>query len=99
VPKPKRQSPLSIRLTAETTERLELAAEETGISKHALAQMAVEAAIRAIAENGYKIVLPIKFDVTHVPQPRSYPAHRPQQMIMEEREREENGTKSKKGKK
>jgi hypothetical protein len=66
----KQKAPLSLRLDAETEERLELVAEKTGIKKHTLAQMAVEAAINAIEANGFEIVLPIKFDVTRIPTAR-----------------------------
>lgn len=85
----KQKAPLSIRLDPETDERLELVAEELGLTKHGLAQMAVKAAVRAIAENNYKLVLPIRFDVSHVPAPRDpsgYPPHRETSVIIEERD-------------
>jgi hypothetical protein len=37
------------------------------MKKHTLAQDAIEAAVEAIERNGYKLVIPIQFEVTQVP--------------------------------
>lgn len=68
--------PLSLRLSEELHHRLIETAKNLKISKHALAQLAVEAAVEAIEKNDNMLVLPIRFaadiklDVTHVPAQR-----------------------------
>lgn len=67
------RQPLSIRLSLEIKARLEDTARKLGLKPHALAQLAVEAAVEAIEQNENMLVLPIRFaadiklDVTHVP--------------------------------
>ena len=60
--------PLSIKLSKELHERLIEVAERIGIAKHRLAEMAIEAAVEAIEKNGYRLVVPIEFQVAHAPQ-------------------------------
>lgn len=60
------------------------------MKKHTLAQDAIEAAVEAIERNGYKIVVPIEFEVKHVAvsnpaRPAVYPPHRSETSLMEER--------------
>lgn len=62
----KRTAPLSVRLSPELNTRLEETAKRLRMKKHTLAQEAIEAAVEAIEANDYKLVLPVKFDVTHV---------------------------------
>jgi hypothetical protein len=79
--------PVSLRFDAELEKRLEKCAEQLHIKKHTLAQMAVEAAVRAIEKNGYKLVIPIEFEVTHEAQPKNssfYPARKEEYMVMED---------------
>jgi hypothetical protein len=65
--------PLSLRLSPELKNRLEETAEKLGLKPHALAQLAVQAAVEAIEQNQNMLVLPVRFaadiklDVTHVP--------------------------------
>lgn len=71
--KPTAPAPLSLRLSPELHDRLEEAAERTKIKKYNLALLAIEAAVEAIERNNYRIVMPIEFDVTHVPEPAPQP--------------------------
>jgi predicted DNA-binding protein len=69
--------PMSLRLSPELITRLEECAESLRMKKHTLAQEAIEAAVDAIEKNGYRLVVPIEFEVSHVPtkkpeQPVSY---------------------------
>jgi len=65
----KRTAPLSVRLSPELNTRLEECAEKLRMKKHTLAQEAIEAAVDAIEANGYKLVVPIQFEITSVPVP------------------------------
>lgn len=58
--------PMSLRLTPELNERLEKCAERTKQKKHSLAQEAIEAVVDAIERNGYRLAIPIEFEVTHL---------------------------------
>jgi len=58
---------VSMKITSTLSNRLDEAADRAKISKSALAQQAIEAAVEAIERNGYKLVIPIEFEVTHVP--------------------------------
>lgn len=81
MPKIKQHAPMSLRLSPQLDKRLEEMAKRTGIKKHTLAQMAVEAAVEAIEQNNYRIVAPVKFSVTHVPAAHNvvqYPETEPQ---------------------
>ena len=44
-----------------------MAADRLGLKKNKLAQDAIEAAVAAIERNNYRIVVPIEFEVTHIP--------------------------------
>lgn len=70
----KKTVPLSIRISSELKARLYDLAAKIQKSPHALAQDAVEAAVKAIEENGGRLVVPIEFrlETTHVPAER-YP--------------------------
>ena len=96
----KERNPLSVKLEKETHQRLIEASERTGIRKNTLAQMAIEAAIEAIEQNDYHIVLPIRFDVKKIAAPKgdteiTYPAGRSEAVIIEDRDQ----PKKQKGKK
>ena len=84
----KRTTPLSVRLSPALDARLKECAERLRYKKHALAQDAIEAAVEAIEKNGYRLVVPIQFDVTHVAAPKEtpgkYPAHQGERMIAAE---------------
>lgn len=56
---------MSLRLHPDVEERLTKCAEKVKMSKNALAQAAIEAAVEAIEANGGKIVLPLEFTTTH----------------------------------
>lgn len=58
--------PMSLRLSPELAARLEKCAQNLKQKKHTLAQAAIEAAVEAIEQNDYQLVVPIRFDVTHV---------------------------------
>jgi hypothetical protein len=66
----KSKTPLSLKLEPETERKLEEAAERLGMKKYSLAILAIKAAVNAIEINDNRIVLPIEFDVTHVPVPK-----------------------------
>jgi len=77
--------PLSLRISRELDERLRKCAEQVKQKKHTLAQLAIEAAIEAIEESD-RLVIPMKFQVTHVakakkadanPEPNPGPAQAP----------------------
>lgn len=61
------RAPVAVRLTEEMEKRLSKCAAKTKQSKHSLAIEAIEAAVEAIEENDYRLVVPIQFTVTHVP--------------------------------
>jgi predicted DNA-binding protein len=63
----KPQSPLVFRLEPELHKRLEECAGRTHLKKYTLAILAIEAAVDAIEQNGYQLVVPIKFDIARVP--------------------------------
>lgn len=66
----KRTAPLSVRLSPELNQRLEDSAKALHMKKHTLAQEAIEAAVDAIEKNDFRLVVPMRFEVTHVPQER-----------------------------
>jgi hypothetical protein len=75
--------PMSLRLSHELLQRLEETARVLGVKKHTLAQDAIKAAVEAIERNGYKLVIPIEFEVTSVAVPKASspspsPSHRDQ---------------------
>lgn len=85
----KETTPLSLKLEPEVHQRLEECARLTRIKKYSLVLMAIEAAVEAIERNGYKLVVPIEFDVTHEAVQKkssrsSYPPHAPQGVAMNE---------------
>ena len=83
----KEKNPLSIKLSKELHDRLIRVAEETGIPKHRLAELAIEAAVKAIERNNYQLVVPIEFEVTRVPSEKTssrYPSHRDQDSLAED---------------
>jgi len=59
--------PMSLRLSPELAKRLEECAKRLRLKRHTLARDAIEAAIEAIEKNGYRLVIPIEFEVKHVP--------------------------------
>jgi predicted DNA-binding protein len=65
--KSKKTIPMSLRLSPELNRRLEEVAEKVKQKKHSLAQDAIEAAIEAIEQNDYRLVVPIEFKVTKIP--------------------------------
>ena len=87
----KQKAPLSVRLDPETDERIELVAEKLGIKKHTLARMAIEAAIDAVEQNDYQLVVPIRFDVKRIAKPKDegeirYAPGPSEFVVMEERD-------------
>ncbi len=56
---------MSIRLTPDIEERLTKTAERVKMTKNALAQAAIEAAVEAIEAQGGRLVLPLEFTTTH----------------------------------
>jgi len=62
---------MSLRLTSDIEQRLEACAGQVKLSKNALAQAAIEAAVEAIEKNGGKLVLPLEFAVTHEAVPKT----------------------------
>lgn len=70
---PKAVAPLSLRISPELHQKLEECAEKTKIKKYSLAIVAIEAAVEAIERNGYRIVMPIEFDVKQVAVSRETP--------------------------
>lgn len=86
----KSNSPLVFRLEPELHARLQKCAQETRLKKYALAIMAIQAAVEAVEKNGYRLVVPIEFEVTQVPTQKSgaktsYPSPSPQYSRVEER--------------
>lgn len=65
--KQSRTAPISVRLSPELNQRLEEVAARTRLAKHSLAAMAIEAAVEAIEKNDYRLVVPIEFEVAHIP--------------------------------
>jgi predicted DNA-binding protein len=63
----KKPNILAVNVPAELHARLEAVAEKTGLPKNAIARFAVEAAVKAAEEHGYKIVLPMEFEVASIP--------------------------------
>ncbi|MEW6304402.1 MAG: hypothetical protein AB1705_13070 [Verrucomicrobiota bacterium] len=63
--------PLSLRLSPELEGRLVECSHRLRMKKHTLAQEAIAAAVEAIEKNGYRLVVPVEFDVRHVPVTRS----------------------------
>ena len=63
--KQKRIVPLSVRLSPELNKRLEETAERLKVTKHSLAQLAIESAVEAVEKNDNRLVFPIGFEVTH----------------------------------
>lgn len=53
---------MSVRLTAEQTADLERISKLTGLRKHTLAQLAIDAALRAAKENDWKLNLPMEMN-------------------------------------
>lgn len=56
---------MSVRLTEDLDQRLSKSAEEIRISRHALAELAIRAAVEAIEAQGGRLVLPLEFTTTH----------------------------------
>lgn len=63
----KKTVPMSLRLSLELDARLKECAARLRQKKHSLAQEAIEAAVEAIEKNGYRLVVPIEFEVVRVP--------------------------------
>jgi predicted DNA-binding protein len=81
--RPKKTVPFSLRLSPELTARLEECATQLRLKKHSLAQDAIEAAVEAIERNDYRLVVPVQFEVTHVPAVR-YPSRQGDQFMTSE---------------
>jgi hypothetical protein len=64
----KAESPLVFRIEKALMARLEKAADELRLKKYTLALLAIEAAVEAIEANNYRLVLPIEFQVAHLPE-------------------------------
>lgn len=62
---------LALRISPELNARVEECAQALRLKKHTVAQAAVEAAVDAIEKNDYRLVFPIKFDVTQVAMEKS----------------------------
>ena len=79
--------PMSIRLSPELHQRLEVCAARLKIKRHALAQNAIEAAIEAIEQNGYRLSLPMKLRFPNEPAPEiaRYPEGQQELSRVEER--------------
>ena len=58
---------MSLKVTPDFLTRLNASAERVGISRSALAELAIEAAVRAIEASGNQLVLPVQFNVKQVP--------------------------------
>jgi hypothetical protein len=92
VKRAKPTSPLVFRLEEPLHQRLEECAERLKLKKYTLGIMAIEAAVEAIERNGYRLVVPIEFQVAHIPaQMRAhegssgkYPAHRTEVSLAED---------------
>jgi predicted DNA-binding protein len=71
----KEKVPMSLRFPEGLERRLEECAARLQVRKHTLAQQAIEAAVQAIEQNDFRLVVPVayRFEVTHVPTARSYP--------------------------
>jgi hypothetical protein len=59
----KEMSPVSLRLEPDLHERLEKCAVDVRIKKYSLMIMALEALADAIEKNGYKLAVPVEFDL------------------------------------
>lgn len=60
------RKPMSVRLDPEIESRLDEVCQRLGISKHSFALLALEAGVEAAEENEYRLVLPLKFQPTHI---------------------------------
>ena len=58
---------ISFKITEQLSDRVDECADRTKQSRASIAEMALEAAVDAIEANGYRLVVPIEFDVRHVP--------------------------------
>lgn len=63
----KEKTPLVFKIEPALHERLTECSKRLGVKKYSLGILALEAAVNAIERNGYKLVVPIEFDVRHVP--------------------------------
>ncbi len=86
----KAKSPLSLRLDEDVRARLAEVSKRTGLPEATLAQMAISAAVAAAEKAGFRLVVPIEFEVKHVAavnpaRPQVYPAHRDETALMEDR--------------
>lgn len=63
----KEKTPLSLRLETALQDRLDACSERTKLKKYSLVLMAIEAAVEAIEQNDYQLVVPIKFGVAKIP--------------------------------
>lgn len=70
----KDKSPLVFKIETELHERLEECARRLKQKKYSLAIEAIRAAVEAIERNGYKLVIPIEFEATHVAVPKAEPS-------------------------
>lgn len=80
---------LSFRLNDDVRKQLQVCSDKTGLPERTIAQMAITAAVAAAEKAGYRLVIPIEFDVKHValPNPKpstSYPPHRDEHWRAEE---------------
>jgi len=68
VTKEKKLERVSLAFGSDIKTRLAECADRTKQKAHSLAQAAVEAAIEAIEANNYRIVTPIEFTISYIPQ-------------------------------
>lgn len=61
------KNPVSLRFDESFHARLQKAADKAAIPKHSLCQRAVVAAVEAIEEYNYEVVMPIGFTVKSIP--------------------------------
>ena len=65
--KPVKSVVISFKVTQALSDRVDECADRTGQSRAGLAEMAIEAAVNAIEANNFRLVVPIEFDVRHIP--------------------------------
>ena len=66
-PEDVRSEVISMKVTKRLISRINECAKRTKQSRSSIAEQALEAAVDAIEANNYRLVVPIEFDVRHVP--------------------------------
>lgn len=84
--------PVSFRFSKEMRQRLKECSERTGIAERTIAQLAIQAAVDAIEQNDYRLVVPITFEVADKISPqfsanarRTIPKNEDEQMLAAEK--------------